>query len=200
LSPEGRRDRLTRNGLYPVAAALTPGLATLDEADARLRTTLAARVASLEGESAPAPISEGRRAELVAVAQAYRALPKHERMRRLAAAQRDNAPDLETLEMTQHISPTIWGGTSNMQQLARAHGRTAIDEDLEVQRLVGVLDKAGTARADLTARREALVKAGDYAVFQEAGMVSKRMRDMTTREKSDYIDRYGLAAFKALPA
>jgi hypothetical protein len=200
LSPEGRTAKLTTDGLKPAVADLSAGLTGLDAAEARWRTALEARVTTLQAATALAPISDARRAELVAVAQAFRLLPREEQSRRKAAAQRDADPDRETLEMMQHISPTIWGGTTVMQELARGHGQPTIEDDAEVRRLVALLDKAATARAHLTARRHALVASGDYRLLQEAGLVAKRLRDMTAREKSEYIDRHGLAAFKALPA
>jgi len=200
LSPEGRQAKFTTDGLKPAVTELSAGLAGLDAAEAQWRAAVEARVVELNASTTLAPIPDGRRAELVAVAQAFRALPKAEQVRRQAAAQRDADPDRETLEMMQHISPTIWGGTTNMQDLARRHGQKAVEADADVQRLVGLLDKAGAARAHLSAWRAALVAAGDYGLLQAAGLVARRMRDMTTQEKSEYIDKFGLAAFKALPA
>lgn len=200
LSPEGRHMRLTIEGITPVVAEVNTGLARLDEVDTRLASALEARVAKLRSDASPVAITEGRKAELVAVAQAFRALPRLEQVRRQAAAQPDADPDRETLEMMQHVSPTIWGGTSIMQELARCHGQAAIEADAEVQRLVRLLDTSKSARAQLTARRDALVASGDYATLQKEGLVTKRRRDMTSTEKSDYIDANGLDAFKALPA
>jgi hypothetical protein len=121
-------------------------------------------------------------------------------VRRQAAAQREADPDRETLEMMQHVSPTVWGGTSNMQELAREHGQPAIEADAEVQRLVRLLDTSKSARAQLIARREALVASGDYTILRDAGLVAKRRRDMTSTEKSEYIDAHGVDGFMALRA
>ncbi len=200
LSPEGRQAKLTAEGIKPIVADMVAGIAKLDEVDALLASKLEARVAKLQSAAAPVAITDGRKAELVAVAQAFRALPRSEQVRRQAAAQREADPDRETLEMMQHVSPTVWGGTSIMQDMARGHGQPAIEADAEVTRLVGLLDTSKSARAQLIGWREALVASGDYTILQKEGLVDKRRQDMTSTEKSDYIDAHGLDAFKALRA
>lgn len=189
LTDAGKRAVLT-----PVAAsgiaALRGLLGKLDAADA----AVLAEAGEVNKVAAP-PVPTERHERL---AEAFGRKTEPQRRQLLEAAMLGKDPALA--EALAYSHPLLHGLGEQMVRLLRSEIETAKLDPVAVEQVKDRALKVNAVRRAVTTTIDALESAADHAQLKEAGVARLRLRDLTAKQKSDYIDAHGLAAFKKLPA
>lgn len=189
LTDVGKRQALTSTALTHLPT-LRAELAKVDRVQGSMLTQAQTLVTG-DAPSAPDP-------EHVAMAQALGAKSPEERGRLLDQLVAGKEPAL--LEAVIRVHPIVTGFTPqtvDMLRRSKAEARVPADER---ERLKRQAQKVAKTREALMVQIQALESAADREALKAKGQATFSRRDMNDGEKSAYIARHGLDAFKALPA
>ena len=193
LTSEGKRLDFSEKVSAPALAELTEHERALDVAAAALEQEAQALAAPQVARREPSDIE---RSERLALAQAFASRSEQERKDLLDAALfHDDTALAEALAYTHR---GVSGIGDSIQRLLREklEGLPAVDEvkmrdirarALELRRTRDLLERTHAA----------VVAASDFPTLQAKGLVPKRARDMTTSEKTAFIEQHGLDAWHA---
>ena len=134
----------------------------------------------------------------VAMAQAIGSKSAEERGRLLDQLATGKEPDL--LEAVIRVHPIVTGFTAQTVDMLRRLKAEARVPAAQRDALTQQAQKVATTRAALLEQIAALESAADREALKAKGQATFCRRDMDDAEKSAYIARHGLDAFKALPA
>lgn len=193
LTTEGQRDAITPHAQTLLTEFRKHEAALAEDAK---EITEAVERHTVEPELS---VSAARRAELLAVADAFGRKPRPEQERLLTEAVADRDPDLALALVLAH--PVVTGVGQPVRQLLRDRLQTAAVDPQAKEKLLGRAQRLAATRAALAASIDAVELLADRDKLRAAGVATLRRRDFADdAARAAWIGEHGLTAYKALPA